>query len=92
MKLFSTMLAPIFAASSASASASLAGAGRSSGRSSRIDFGTAWEISVSTEGTPSVASMARVSARPGPIWRAAKAVGVLSVMVRSCSFSRSWAL
>ena len=72
MKLFSTLLASIFAPSSASASASLAGAGKASGRSRRIDFGTAWLISVSIDGTPTTASMARVSARFGPMWRVKK--------------------
>src|SRR5690606_33504612 len=57
--------------SSLSASASLAAGGRPSGRSSRIFFGTACAISVSTEVTPSAVSMARRSCGPGPTWRLA---------------------
>jgi len=73
MKLFITVLRDMVAESSARACASLAGAGRSSARSSRIDRGTAWSISVSTDGTPMRASMSRMSASPGPIWRSVKA-------------------
>src|SRR5689334_9026925 len=74
MKLFSTVFFAMIAESSASASASLAGAGRSSGWSRRIDRGTAWLISVSMDGTPSTASIARTSLTPGPMWRAEKGV------------------
>src|SRR5882757_7667029 len=74
MKLFSTVFLAMIADNSASASASLAGAGRVSGRSRRIDCGTAWLISVSTDGTPITASMALTSLTPGPIWRAEKGV------------------
>src|SRR3954471_20794074 len=74
MKLFHTVFLATIADNSASASASLAGAGRLSGRSRRIDCGTAWLISVSTEGTPITASMALTSFTSGPIWRAEKGV------------------
>jgi hypothetical protein len=72
MKLFSTSFFAIIAAISDSASASLAGSGRSSGRSRRIDFGTACEISVSTEVTPRVASIERCSRGLRPMWRVEK--------------------
>src|SRR5437899_9705170 len=75
MKLFSTVFFAIIADNSASASASLAAAGKASGWSRRIDLGTAWLISVSTEGTPMVASIDLTSLRPGPMWRAEKGIG-----------------
>src|SRR5690606_32338108 len=66
------VLRPMIADSSARAAASVAGSGRSSGWAMRMDFGTAWEISVSTDGMPRAASMARWSGAPGPMWRRAK--------------------
>src|SRR5690606_17201792 len=80
MKLFATRFSLIRAASSASASASLAASGRSSGRSSRIDFGTAWEISVSSDGRPSAESMAFASLLRGPTWRAAQGVAAAGIV------------
>ena len=73
----------MMADSSASAASSVAGAGRSSGRSSRIDCGTACEIRVSREVTPKVASIDLMSALPGPTCRSPK-VRFASLIVISC--------